>query len=162
MNIYERKGVDFKKLLKAGEDGEQSIIDAFEKTAFLRAKKVDHKLGYDLKVVDTRTGKTKNVEVKTHKGVNVRTGTPYNTFFAELIQNTDIGSVPEYLTTDIIDFVIHINQYENTFYVFDQKVYQKYAQANMYRMKEAKYATSAGITIQWNDPEAGFLFSIEL
>lgn len=160
-NIYVRKNINFKKLLEIGEQAEKSIIDAFNKTNRWHAEKVDRKLGFDILVSCKETGKTKNVEVKSHKGSN-RAGQAYNTLYAEVVQNTDIGSVPEYLTSNHIDYVIHINQHENVFYLFDHKKFQNFVLEHTYMATQAKYATSSGIKVGWQDENAGFLFKFAM
>ena len=154
VSIYDRKNVNFDKTLTQGELGEGMISKHFSSKGYT-VSKVDHK-HYPYDLVASKNDCSYNIEVKTHRGSS-KSGHSYRTFFAEVVQNTDINSIPEYLTTDDIDYVIHVSLHNNVAYMYDHKAYKQYVLGRAHLAKEAKYATSSGITIPWECKAAGFI-----
>lgn len=125
--------------------------------------------GYDIEI-DFGSGAW-NVEMKSNAG-KASSGFLYSTWLLETYADHEMNKLPEWRTTEALDFLIIYNTAQKKAYVYDIHQLRSYVEKNEARQVPSGVGTgqygkanklcSWGLKINWNCPEAGCVKVLDL
>jgi len=128
--------------------------------------------GYDLEIVFNNNPDTVfTVEMKSNAG-KASSGFMYNTWLLETYADHEMNKMPEWRTTEALDFLIIFNTAQRKAYIYDVQKLRSYVNKNEARQVPSGVGTgqygktnklcSWGLKIDWNCEEAGCIKVLDL